>query len=75
MACRINRLGVARNAATTHDRYEQPQIDDVEAHGSSAHLFLIEPAKSFQVEAVFVVELDAFLFQQASLEGVAAIAR
>ena len=34
---------------------------------------LFEPAESLQVEAVPVVELDAFLFQQASLEGVAAI--
>jgi hypothetical protein len=35
---------------------------------------LIEPAESLQVEAVPVVELDAFLFQQALLEGVTAIA-
>jgi hypothetical protein len=33
------------------------------------------PAESLQVEAVPVVELDAFLFQQALLEGVAAMAR
>ena len=37
-------------------------------------LFLIEPAASFQVQAVSVVESDAFLFQQAPLEGVATIA-
>jgi hypothetical protein len=36
--------------------------------------FLFGPAKSLQVEAVPVVELDAFLFQQALLESVAAIA-
>ena len=35
---------------------------------------LFEPAESLQVEAVPVVELDAFLFQQTPLEGVAAIA-
>ena len=37
-------------------------------------LFLIKPAESLQVEAVPVVEVDAFLFQQALLESVAAIA-
>jgi hypothetical protein len=37
-------------------------------------LFLVEPATSFQVQAVSVVKSDAFLFQQAPLEGVAAIA-
>src|SRR5450631_617465 len=36
--------------------------------------FLFGPAESLQVEAVPVVELDAFLFQQALLEGVAAMA-
>ena len=36
--------------------------------------FLFGPAESLQVEAVPVVELDAFRFQQALLEGVAAIA-
>jgi hypothetical protein len=41
--------------------------------GVSRHA-LIEPAKSLQVEAVVIVELDAFLFQQAPLEGVTAIA-
>jgi hypothetical protein len=37
-------------------------------------VFLIEPPESFQVEAVPGIELDAFLFQQAPLEGVAAVA-
>lgn len=37
-------------------------------------LFLIEPAEALQVEAAPVVERDAFRFQQAPLEGVAAIA-
>jgi GNAT superfamily N-acetyltransferase len=35
---------------------------------------LIEPAESLQVEAVPLVELDAFLFQQALLQGISAIA-
>lgn len=35
---------------------------------------LIKPAEPLQVEAVLVVELDAFFFQQALLQGVAAIA-
>lgn len=43
--------------------------------GSSARSpFLVEPAASFQVQAVSVVKFDAFLFEQTSLEGVAAIA-
>ena len=37
-------------------------------------LFLVEPAAAFQVQAVSVVKSDAFLFQQAPLEDVAAIA-
>ena len=37
-------------------------------------LLLIQPPESFQVEAIPVIELDAFLFQQAPLEGVTAIA-
>ena len=36
--------------------------------------FLFGPAKPLQVEAVFGVELEALLFQQALLEGIAAIA-
>ena len=36
--------------------------------------FLVEPPTSFQVQAVPVVEAEAFLFEQASLEGVATIA-
>jgi hypothetical protein len=40
--------------------------------GHQAALF--GPAESLQVEAVLVVELDAFLFQQALLEGVGAMA-
>ena len=35
---------------------------------------LFRPAESLQVETVPVVELDAFLFEQALLEGIAAIA-
>jgi hypothetical protein len=35
---------------------------------------LFRPAESLQVEAVPVVEYDAFLFQQALLEGIAAMA-
>ena len=35
---------------------------------------LVEPAASFQVQAITVVKSDAFLFQQTPLEGVAAIA-
>ena len=35
---------------------------------------LFGPAKPLQVEAVLIVELDAFLFQQALLEGIAPIA-
>jgi hypothetical protein len=42
--------------------------------GRSISPFLFGPAKPLQVKAVPVVELDAFLFQQALLEGVAAIA-
>jgi hypothetical protein len=37
-------------------------------------LFSVEPAASFQVQPVSVVKSNAFLFQQAPLEGVAAIA-
>jgi hypothetical protein len=37
-------------------------------------LFLVEPAASFQVQAVVVIKSDAFLFQQAPLQDVAAIA-
>jgi len=40
----------------------------------SSSLFLVEPAASFQVQAVSVVKSDAFLFQQAPLEDIAAIA-
>lgn len=36
-------------------------------------LFSVEPAASFQVQAVVVVKSDALPFQQAPLEGVAAI--
>lgn len=37
-------------------------------------LLSVEPAASLQVQAVFVVEADTFLFQQAPLEDVATVA-
>src|ERR1700733_4320698 len=37
--------------------------------------FLFGPAETLQVETVPVIELDAFLFQQALLEGIVAISR
>ena len=55
------------------------------AADAAAHLFiarrfarrgdpLVEPAVTLQGEAVVGIELDAFLFEQALLEGVAAVA-
>jgi hypothetical protein len=52
-------MGDAARSASAGDRPTPP--------------FLLGPAESLQVEAVPVVELDAFLFQQALLEGVAAM--
>ena len=46
------------------------------SHGAAGQPqdFLFGPAESLQLEAVPVVELDAFLFQQALLADVAAMA-
>lgn len=49
-------------------------VSPVQKFVSPVSPFLVEPTASFQVQAVIVVKLEAFLFQQAPLEDVAAIA-
>jgi hypothetical protein len=73
-------------SASDAERTERPRLASVASQiavtlhatpslaGRSISPFLLGPAKPLQVEAVPVVELDAFLFQQALLEGAAAIA-
>ena len=60
-------------SGTTRPRHAVSSAKSPSLAGRST-LFLFGQAKPLQVEAVPVVELDAFLFQQALLNGIASIA-
>ena len=58
----------------TQSRHAVSSTTSQSLAGGRPHHFLFGQAKPLQVEAVPFVELDAFLFQQALLKGIAAIA-